>query len=254
MENAAMSSSNNSIELLKSFAEAGAALEQLPKVQADLEAAHSLIDETNAKLHSEQDRSAQLRAEMEKVRAELAQREADLAQAMFRHNEAQKVIDSIRGVLPSVAGNADHHADASVTDNAPATTRGQDQGQGQSDVGESAPDHAPQSGNQSAPTSNAAHTEGESVGASTTPGEATHNTPSNPSDGQSQSTERTDPTVPESSANTNAGHSAEGEHRPAQSRQYEGSGYWAKPSDMTWNDFAAKGGLVPSWVVNRDGV
>lgn len=249
-----MSGTTNSIELLKSFAEAGAALEQLPKVQADLEAAHSLIDETNAKLHSEQDNSTRLRAEMEHVRAELAQREADLAQAMFRHNEAQKVIDSIRGALPSVAAVADHSADASVTNSAPATTRGQDQGQGQSDA-----DPTPTVTRTESPTSEAGHTEStsgsqtEAMPSQPNPGEATHNTSGNPSDAPTQSTEKTGPTAPESSANTNAGSSGSDEPK-SDRRQYEGSGYWAKPADMTWNDFASKGGLVPGWVHDQSGV
>jgi hypothetical protein len=99
-----MSDSNTSMPsasaLLKSFVEAGNALEQLPKVQADLDETKALAQSYSDDLTSERGTTASLRSKIAELEAAIASKEAALADATFRHEAVSKVLDVIRGALP----------------------------------------------------------------------------------------------------------------------------------------------------------
>lgn len=263
----------DSVTLLKSFAEAGNALEALPKVRADLEAAQALIDETNERLKAEQDLVQQRDAELASLRATLAQREADLTSATFRNEQSQKLLQGLRGLLGSDR-DSDRSVQPEVTQ-APAPTQ-----EGQSDMD---------------PTSDGAITDTKStVG---TPdvwpnGDVHHNSERSEDQPHTQPTEvansaiQPNPSAPHAdSPATNSGTSAEA--HPADSTGVEGqrdSGFTTapyasqttadpataagngasvnspklyadarpgdKPWNVTWAEFVAGGGHAPLWMAD----
>lgn len=218
----------SSVELLKSFAEAGNALEELPKVRADLEAAHSLIDETNAKLNAEQSHTATLAEKIASLEAALAVKEAALSDAMFRHGELAKVVEVIRGVIPSVQRPAEpEHSPTNVTTEAPQSP-------------------TPANNNEPAGTSSQVPTGHETP----TVSQSSQNLTPQPEPYEGALQER----LHDSSRDTNSGPSAEAPHSGSTSPtkgRYHNMEYWLKPRDMTWDDFAAEGGNVPEWIADR---
>lgn len=123
----------NPVDLMRSFAEAGNALEMLPKVQADLDAATALIEETNSKLHATEAKAESLSDDITQLRAALAQKEAELSDATFRAKESQQALEHIQGVIGGLLPRPAAAEPAPSLSAEPAQTKAQ----GQSDAGES---------------------------------------------------------------------------------------------------------------------
>jgi hypothetical protein len=92
------------------FVEAGKALEELPRVRADLEAAQDLLSEANATLTHRDATIAALQSILEGAQAQTKSLEAELAQATFRERAAKEAVNAIRSLLViadvPVAGSA----------------------------------------------------------------------------------------------------------------------------------------------------
>ena len=239
----------DSVTLLKSFAEAGNALELLPKVQADLGAAHSLIDEVNSKLISEQSKTSLLQSTIETLQAELAAKEAALADATKSLDNRDSTIAAVHKLLGVVVQPAPEPVAATNT------TEGDQMGNADAPADDTQTTTASE-------THSAAEQSETSAEAPATvhPETSSPSAPPQPAPGQSSNTEST----------TNPGAAPEGEHTPttnagpsdgadadglAYQRQnapetpdYSRTPYWAKPSTITYSEFKAHGGLVPDWI------
>jgi len=97
-------------EMFTVFVEAGKALEELPRVRADLEAAQDLLSEANATLTHRDATIAALQSILEGAQAQTKSLEAELAQATFRERAAKEAVNAIRSLLViadvPVAGNS----------------------------------------------------------------------------------------------------------------------------------------------------
>jgi hypothetical protein len=267
MSNEANTSSTSSTSaVFAAFIEADTALRELPKVRADLDAAHSLIDETNASLTAEREAKAKLEAELAQAKADLASREAALSAATFRGDKATQLLDGLRGLLGirdgAVAGaevsgsqspqvgerkaepNFDHIlSEADHDDN---VNSGQREADPTSGVSTKAPDTAPEA----ASSGNADKLDGASDTHSPTevPNAGPIPNPS-PAPPTSSSTTKPDASEAAHTPQTNSGHSdeakAEGDLQP----------WSAKPYWVTWADWAdLHQGQVPEWVMDRHAV
>ena len=245
----------DSVTLLKSFAEAGNALEELPKVKADLEAAHSLIDETNEKLTKEQNHTADLNARIAALEAELSAKEAALSDATKSHSESQKLLSGLRDMLGlnSVAHSAVQPQDVAAQAEAEAQPQPQ-----------AAPAPAPEA--PSAPFAEA-HTQAstESQPGVSAPTQAPVDTPqtnSGHSDaeagqsalGKPSSTSATTSELPSDANSTGVASQADVENTQssADRLRYNNQQPWQKPADITWRTFREGGGSVGYWVHDVD--
>lgn len=96
-------STHNATEMLNAFIEAGSALQELPKVRAELEQSVTANRTLADRVEAAEFHALELDDEISRLRADLAKREVELADVTFRHGEAEKVIASVRSLLPGLA-------------------------------------------------------------------------------------------------------------------------------------------------------
>lgn len=248
-------------EVFSAFIEASKAIDELPKVRADLEAAQSLAEETEHKLRGERDQNNLLQNTLASLRADLSAREADLAQATKSRDELKAVVDLVRGSLPALPVAPSPNDRPSDMPAGPLSEASTEQGSsatdptpwGQHNVGASgsSADTGPQE--QSKPS----HIEtSENSGAGGWQGLrdadptsiATANAPQ-PANADSPIAGTTTGQVSED-RETLGGRvwtvddsvSAEPSPRP-----YANYPYWEKPSSMPWPQYIALGGAKPPW-------
>lgn len=143
--------------VFNAFIQASDALKRLPAVEAELEQHKAALEAETRKFHDAINDGADLAYQLKLVRATLAQREAELAQATKSHTDLAKVMDTIRGAVGNVAsglsdgakvltqvatgsGPSDADPTAPLTDNLSAQTHVQDKGTA---LGSNIPDHNP---------------------------------------------------------------------------------------------------------------
>lgn len=236
----------NATELFDVFVQAKTALEELPKVTHDLEETKALAQSYADDLTKERSLTEALHAQLASVQAALAQKEAELSDATFRHSESQKLLSGLRDMLgfnsaahspvqPEVAKQAEAETpqanpapETSPAPFAPAPT----QASTESQHGVSAPTQAPVD----TPETNFGPSDAEA--GQSAQGESTSN---HSPDGAGVSGS------PESGTNTPAF------NPPAADRlRYNGQEPWQKPSDITWRTFREGGGSVGYWVHDVD--
>ena len=226
-----MTMTPNASEMLKAFVEAGNALEQLPKVQADLEAAEQLATETASQLNAEQLKVADRNARIAELEAALSAKEAELAQATFRAASLESVVSAIRGALPDLRVDPDPVSEREpmpnpVTTEATTSTENPTPAPSQAEAVASMPETSANP----APAPEVAEPVGSDPFPEPGPTAEAHTS----TDGA--------PTAPTSTPEPDTA---------ARDLPYLGNAYWRKPMDMTWHDWASKGGDVPDWVYDR---
>lgn len=258
--------------LLDGLIEAATAMRELPKVQADLEAAQSLASETETKLTAEQNKTALLQSTIDALRAEIASKEAALADATFRHDNLAKVVDAIRGALPQpVVPVAPEPAGSAAAVTEPVEAQGQSEQSPTSSTDHSASSTEPSL--QTAPGTDVSAQE--NVAGTSNPAPAPEVAQPSPLPTSPTESSGTPVTEVGPSPTTNSGPSAAEDREPqgeAQSgpllsaqqpesnttqlgsndKPYANAPYWRKPVGMTWAEWAAAGGEVPAWITDHN--
>lgn len=231
----------DTVNLMKAFAEAGSAMEELPKTRADLEAANSLLNETNERLNAERATTEALRATIAQLEADLSAKEAALADATKSSQQREALLDGLRALLGSNRGDSRNDA-AAVTVAVPSQPQEEPLGNDSNITGPSV--EASSNTDQKSTESGAASADTLAdleVAAPPVPLQ-----PSNlASDSPASTASSTDPT--ESEATELAPQTGD-----ADSQRYDGRDFMSKPANMSWREFGSLGGVIPYWVYDLD--
>ena len=226
---------SNHAELFNTFLEAGKAMEELPKVQAENAKLVADYNEAMALASNYEDKINALNTFVEGLKTKLSAREAELASATFREAELQKAVDTIRsllGVHTSSVGDSGVGQSQAVESPTPLEA-----GYGAAEGG-SKP-------TETEPTFTAGPiVEGPtySEGGFTTAGPL-------PSADSPATTYGVD------SEGSFTPHDPEPEVVPApftNPRPYADRPHWQKPGNVSWNEWITKGGERPFWVKEDD--
>jgi hypothetical protein len=256
-------SSHSASQLFDVFVEAKSALEELPKVKADLEAAQQLATETETKLSNRIEYIDEITRMLGETRVALAAREAELARVTFQHETLRSAIGAINDTVRSVS---DRPVSEPVAE--PVSQPVSEASQGQSAAGESSNASSPvtedhvmtaetpadaSQGNLDRPLApeNASTTAKPQMAEdTTTPGgpAGTHSPTDSPTkEDREPMGEAAATTMPKPIPQTESDMSTHGTSSNHSAKPYLGWGSHRKPHNVTWGEFERLGGYRPHW-------
>jgi hypothetical protein len=251
-----MSNVTNTGDIFAAFIEADKAIKELPAVREELELTKVDLELTKEERAAAQSKAELLASTIDQLRAELATKEAALAEAMFLRESAESKLAVIASILPSpdrgpVAG-------ASLE----AVTKPKE------DTTNVSTDPTPTSANSTdtpqlvaAPETATHETVADYTTASTSAELASEASSTHiyPTEVANTATHTSLPTVshgPTASSTPAHDGSPVGPHSPMTSQHdtsahkpYLGWSYWERPDHITMERFAELGGSVPSWML-----